>query len=59
MKSVSGKRFAKILSNKGWIYISTTGSHLKYLSPDGTTTVILPVHGNKDLRTGTQRALMN
>jgi predicted RNA binding protein YcfA (HicA-like mRNA interferase family) len=58
MKTVSGKRFAKILRRKGWALIGINGSHHKYASPDGQSIVIVPIHKNDDLKTGLQRALM-
>lgn len=56
MKAVSGKDFCKALRGKGWTHARTSGSHHVYT--DGTRTVSVPVHGNRTLATGTQRALM-
>ena len=58
MKHVSGKRIAEVAQNKGWIFISQSGSHAKYRDPIDGATLIIPIHGNKDLRPGLQRALM-
>lgn len=58
MKPVSGKRMAKILESKGWTLQRITGSHHYYASPDGQLKRSVPVHGHRDLATGTQRELM-
>lgn len=58
MKPVSGKRLAAILRRRGWDHVRTVGSHFTYRSPDGRVQVVVPIHGNKDLRTGTQATLM-
>ena len=56
MKSISGKAFAKILERHEWERIDITGSHHKYKKLNKT--VIVPIHGNKDLRIGTLKSLM-
>ncbi len=57
MKHISGKRMVKLLEERGWTHVATKGSHFKLVSPSGQI-VIVPVHGNDDLRTGTQRSIM-
>jgi predicted RNA binding protein YcfA (HicA-like mRNA interferase family) len=56
MKSISGKRLANILKKKGWVLVDVNGSHFKYHK--NNQAVIIPIHGNKDLRIGTLKALM-
>jgi predicted RNA binding protein YcfA (HicA-like mRNA interferase family) len=58
MKPVSGKRFCKVIEQRGWILIRINGSHHIYARPGEPTLLPVPVHGNRDLPTGTQRALM-
>ncbi len=58
MKHVSGKRLAKIANDNGWLFISQTGSHAKYRNPVTGTTVVIPIHGNHDLKAGLQKQLM-
>ena len=58
MKHVSGKRLAKVAEECGWIFVSQNGSHAKYRNPTTGETVIIPIHGNYDLRAGLQRQLM-
>ena len=57
MKSVSGKRLCQIVKTKGWRLVRISGSHHIY-SKENFPTISIPVHGNKDLRTGTLKGLM-
>ena len=56
MKAISGRRLVRILQSKGWVVDSTRGSH--YALSCGSRKVIVPVHGNRDLKTGLQVRLM-
>jgi predicted RNA binding protein YcfA (HicA-like mRNA interferase family) len=47
MKSISGKKLAKILEKKGWILVKMRGSHFKY--ENGKDSVIVPIHSNLGL----------
>lgn len=59
MKPISGKRLCKVLESRGWVYDRTSGSHRIYVWPQGgRPSLSVPVHGNKDLKAGTQRQLM-
>ena len=59
MKTVSGKRFCKILEKHGWTLKRTTkSSHFIYTKPNDTATISVPVHGNHDLKKGLQADLM-
>jgi predicted RNA binding protein YcfA (HicA-like mRNA interferase family) len=58
VKVVSGKRMCRILEDHGWTLVRIKGSHHAYEKPGNPITVIVPVHANKDLKTGTQRAIM-
>lgn len=58
MKPVSGKRMGRILEKNGWVLVRIKGSHHAYQNPDQPGTIVVPVHGNADLRPGTQRAIM-
>ena len=57
MKPISGKKLCKVLENRGWELDRISGSHHIYTHPDGVR-VTVPVHGNKDLKPGTQRSIM-
>lgn len=58
MKTLSGRQFCKILEARGWKAVRITGSHHIYTKDDSNLRITVPVHGNKDLKTGLQRALM-
>jgi predicted RNA binding protein YcfA (HicA-like mRNA interferase family) len=59
VKRVSGKRVCRVSSGLGWVLVRTTGSHPVYTHPGPPRrTVSVPVHGNADLKTGTQHRIM-
>lgn len=57
MKTVTGRELARVLERKGWKLDRVNGSHHIYKVSGGYMTISVPVH-NKDLKAGTQRALM-
>ncbi|GAB4539536.1 MAG: hypothetical protein Tsb0014_30060 [Pleurocapsa sp.] len=52
MKSISGKKFAKLLERHGWILLRVNGSHHIYGKPGNSQRISVPIHGNKTLKTG-------
>jgi predicted RNA binding protein YcfA (HicA-like mRNA interferase family) len=58
MKPVSGKRMCRLLEERGWQLDRIKGSHHVYRHPSTGRSVTVPVHGNADLRPGTQRRIM-
>lgn len=58
MKTVSGLQFSRALERKGWKLDRVNGSHHIYKALGSFATVSVPIHGNRDLRTGTLRALL-
>lgn len=48
----------RVLEQHGWTLIRVKGSHHAFQKPDNPNTIIVPVHGNKDLKVGTQRAIL-
>lgn len=58
MKPVSGKRLCKILEAKGWTLLRVRGSHHYYGRAEMPDPVNVPVHGNRQLKQGTQRSIM-
>jgi predicted RNA binding protein YcfA (HicA-like mRNA interferase family) len=58
VKSVSGRRFCRILEVYGWQLQRVHGSHHIYAKPDNPTLLTVPVHGNKDLKKGTLYRLL-
>lgn len=52
MKSVSGRRFCKILERHGWVLRRVHGSHHIYGKDGSVVRLSVPVHGNKALKRG-------
>lgn len=58
MKSVSGRRLAKLAESKGWTLAWVKGSDHIYTKLGRSERVVIPIHGNKTLKIGLQRSLM-
>ncbi len=58
MKSISGKELCKIVQKYGWLLKRIKGSHHIFEKTGLDTTLSIPVHGNKDLKIGTLKALL-
>ncbi len=52
MKSITGKQFVKILEKNDWTLARIKGSHYIYTKEGKTERISVPIHGNKDLKTG-------
>jgi predicted RNA binding protein YcfA (HicA-like mRNA interferase family) len=55
---ISGKRMCRILESHGWQLARISGSYHIYRHPDSDRRISVPVHGNADLKPGTQRRIM-
>jgi len=53
---MTGKQLIKLLKENGWQLHRVEGSH--HILINGTKTLTVPVHGNKDLGKGLLHALM-
>ncbi|NCO54528.1 MAG: hypothetical protein COS14_06875 [Bacteroidetes bacterium CG02_land_8_20_14_3_00_31_25] len=58
MKSISGKKFCKLVKDKGWILKRINGSHYIYGKQGTDNLLVIPVHKNDDLKTGLLKSLM-
>jgi predicted RNA binding protein YcfA (HicA-like mRNA interferase family) len=56
--AVSGKDHCKALERQGWQLARVRGSHYIYHKPGERAVISVPVHGNQDLKSGTQRSIM-
>ena len=56
MKPISSTRMCRALEERGWRLDRVRGGH--YIHPDGGRRVTVPVHGNTDLKPGTQGTIM-
>jgi predicted RNA binding protein YcfA (HicA-like mRNA interferase family) len=52
MKSISGKKFAKLLEDNGWELLRVNRSHHIYGKSSNVQRISVPIHGNKALKTG-------
>jgi predicted RNA binding protein YcfA (HicA-like mRNA interferase family) len=48
----------RILEQHGWTLVRIKGSHHAFQKVGHPATIVVPVHGNKELKSGTQRAIM-
>jgi predicted RNA binding protein YcfA (HicA-like mRNA interferase family) len=48
----------KILEQHGYIFKRSKGSHQLYYNPITNKTIIVPVHGDKDMKKGTFLAIL-
>ncbi|WP_417909271.1 type II toxin-antitoxin system HicA family toxin [Candidatus Electronema sp. PJ] len=58
MKAVSGKRFGRLLEEKGWELQRVTIGHHLYIKRGSLIRLSLPVRGNDLLKIGLQKHLM-
>ena len=58
MKSISGKKFCKLVESKGWVLKRINGSHYVYGKHDINVLLVVPVHKNDDLKVGLLKSLM-
>jgi len=58
MKAVSGKQMCSLLEAKAWRLARVTGSHHIFVYSGSDVRISVPVHGNRDLKVGLQRAIM-
>jgi predicted RNA binding protein YcfA (HicA-like mRNA interferase family) len=54
----SPKYLIKLLEAHGFIFKRAKGSHQVYYKPITNTTVIVPIHGGKDIKKGTLLAIL-
>jgi len=52
MKTISGKKFIKILERHGWSLSRIRGSHHIYMKTGCPETISVPIHGNELLKIG-------
>ena len=59
MKALSGKAFCRLLERHGWQLLRVQGSHHVYGKAGQRARISVPVHGNRPLKLGLQRHLLN
>jgi predicted RNA binding protein YcfA (HicA-like mRNA interferase family) len=58
LKIISGKRMSRILEQQGWTLARINGAHHIYRHTATGRRTVVPVHGNQNLKPGTQRSIM-
>jgi len=58
MKNISGKKLCKILEDDGWKLVRISGSHHVYVKEGIEDRIVIPVHGNKEIKTGLLKAIL-
>lgn len=53
---MSGKEVVRLLLANGWQLDRISGSH--YIMAKGSQTLVLPVHGNQDMKPGLLNAIL-
>ncbi|MEY2829109.1 MAG: hypothetical protein RIQ33_967 [Bacteroidota bacterium] len=54
----SAKNLIKILEQNGFVFKRSSGSHHIYYNSISQKTIVVPIHGNKDLKKGTFFAII-
>ncbi|WP_363184638.1 type II toxin-antitoxin system HicA family toxin [uncultured Thiocystis sp.] len=55
---MSGKHFARLLENRGWMLARINGSHHVYMKQGNPSRISLPIHKNEALKAGLLRHFM-
>ena len=56
--NLSAKNLIKVIQINGFVFKRSKGNHQIYYNPVTNKTVIIPLHGNKDLPKGTFFAIL-
>jgi predicted RNA binding protein YcfA (HicA-like mRNA interferase family) len=58
VKQVSGRELARIIQQRGWVLARIHGSHHIFTMAGRRERIVIPIHGNRSLKTGLLRSLM-
>ncbi|MGI8494288.1 MAG: type II toxin-antitoxin system HicA family toxin [Pyrinomonadaceae bacterium] len=58
MKTISGKKFVKLLEQNGWELLRIQGSHHIYGKSGNEARISVPIHKNQELKVGLLRHLL-
>ena len=58
MKQVSGREFSRVVQQRGWQPARVHGSHHIFTMSGRRERLVIPIHGNRPLKTGLLRSLM-
>ncbi len=55
---MNAKHVIKVLKKDGWEFVRQTGSHKIFKHPDKRGIVVVPEHGNEDIKKGTLNSIL-
>ena len=58
MKNITGKKLCKILMDNGWELARISGSHHIFTKTGEDARIVVPVHANKEIKTGLLKAIL-
>ncbi len=58
MRNITGKKLCKILEENGWILVRINGSHHVYTKRGEDARIVVPVHGNKEIKVGLLKSIL-
>ena len=58
MKQISGRELARLVQGRSWKLARINGSHHIFTMPNRRERLVIPIHGNRPLKTGLLRSLM-
>jgi predicted RNA binding protein YcfA (HicA-like mRNA interferase family) len=58
LKQISGGELARVVQKRGWQLARVHGSHHVFTMPGRRERLVIPIHGNRPLKTGLLRSLM-
>ena len=58
MKNITGKKLCKILEENGWELVRISGSHHVFAKDGEEAKIVVPVHGNREIKTGLLKAII-
>ena len=58
MKNITGKKLCSILEENGWTLARISGSHHVYIKDGEEARIVVPVHGNKEIKIGLLKAIL-
>ena len=58
MKNITGKKLCKILEENDWTLVRISGSHHVYTKEGEEARIVVPIHGNKEIKIGLLKAIL-
>ena len=58
MKSISGKKLCEVFEKLAWVLVRVKGSYHIYTKENVSKIIVITVHGNRDLPTGTLKNIL-